>query len=423
VIPEDWVTLKLWNIADKISVGIASAATHAYQDRGVCLLRNQNIRAEGLDDSDVLYISKEYEKAFINKRLKAGDLITARTGYPGTTCIVPNKYEGSQSFTTLITRLKSSCVSTEFINFVINSKIGQSYFEKAQIGGGQKNVNAASLRLLTLPLPSTLAEQEAIAGALSDADGLIESLEQLIEKKRQIKQGAMQQLLSPWEPESQSPETNPAPTSTTPNPPSKKLKQGWVEKTLGEMGTFKNGLNKDKNSFGHGSPFVNLMDVFGAASISSGKKLGLIASNKEEQTTYDLRKGDVLFIRSSVKPSGVGLTSVIAVDLPSVVYSGFLIRYRCEQLHENYSKYCFYESTFRANLIAASSVSANTNINQTSLALLKITIPSKQEQIYIAKIVSDMDTEIATLETKLSKAKQIKQGMMQELLTGKTRLI
>ena len=90
VIPEDWEVLSLTSIASKIMVGIASAATHAYREHGVPMLRNQNIKPSYLDDEDVLYIAPEYEITFKNKRLLEGDLLTARTGYPGTTCRVPH---------------------------------------------------------------------------------------------------------------------------------------------------------------------------------------------------------------------------------------------------------------------------------------------------------------------------------------------
>jgi type I restriction enzyme S subunit len=160
------------------------------------MFRNQNIKEGFLDASDVLYIAEDYEVTFKNKRLKAGDLLTARTGYPGTTAVVPALYAGAQSFTTLITRPRREHVEPRYLCFYINSAAGQRYFDQAQIGGGQKNVNAASLKLLPVLLPLNLAEQQAIVLALSDGDALIDSLEHLLAKKRQIKQGAMQELLT-----------------------------------------------------------------------------------------------------------------------------------------------------------------------------------------------------------------------------------
>jgi len=166
VIPADWVVKPLYSIAEKIMVGIASAATHAYKAKGVPMFRNQNIKVGGLDDSDLIFIDPEYEAAFINKRLRGGDLLTMRTGYPGVTAIIPNQYEGAQSFTTLITRPKQNEAESSYLCHLINSDFGQRFFTQSQIGGAQKNVNAGTLRGMPIPLPS-IPEQRAIATALS----------------------------------------------------------------------------------------------------------------------------------------------------------------------------------------------------------------------------------------------------------------
>ena len=121
-----WRENELGEISHKIMVGIASAATYAYRKSGIVLFRNQNIKEGCLDDSDILFIDEDYEKSHKNKRLKAGDLLTARTGYPGVTCVVPAKYEGSQSFTTLITRPNNSIISSDYLCIFINSEKGQA---------------------------------------------------------------------------------------------------------------------------------------------------------------------------------------------------------------------------------------------------------------------------------------------------------
>jgi type I restriction enzyme, S subunit len=89
------------------------------------------------------------------------------------------------------------------------------------------------------------------------------------------------------------------------------IPEDWLVTPLGELGNFKNGINKNSEAFGHGYPFVNLMDVFGVSSISAVNLSDLIETNNIERQTYNLKEGDVLFIRSSVKPSGVGLTALI----------------------------------------------------------------------------------------------------------------
>jgi type I restriction enzyme S subunit len=309
-------------------------------------------------------------------------------------------------------------------------------FESLASHNAQLNINLEKLNPYLLPVPP-VKEQTAIANALSDVDALIASIEKLIAKKQAIKTATMQQLL----------------TGKKRLPPFDKyqkddvavmqedkligqskgiqqtelgeIPEDWEVSKLGDLGQFKNGVNKDGDSFGHGQPFVNLMDVFGKISISSKEHLGLIDSTILDRKEYDLNKGDVLFIRSSVKPSGVGLTALIETSLEDTVYSGFLIRYRANKsLSNEFKKYCFSASDFRKRIMAASSVSANTNINQDSLKQLQLIQPSNiDEQVAIGNVFTSMDIEINTIQQRLTKTQQVKKGMMQELLTGKTRLI
>jgi type I restriction enzyme, S subunit len=121
------------------------------------------------------------------------------------------------------------------------------------------------------------------------------TLDQLIAKRRDLKQAAMQQLLTGKQ--------------RLPG-----FDREWVTKTLGDIGEFKNGINKAQEDFGYGFPFVNLLDVFGVSSISNDAGLGLVNSSAVERTLYSLVAGDGLFVRSSVKPEGVGLTTLVRQD-------------------------------------------------------------------------------------------------------------
>jgi len=103
------------------------------------------------------------------------------------------------------------------------------------------------------------------------------------------------------------------------------LPSDWDVCVLKDLGTFRNGINKDKQCFGHGFPFVNLNDVFEGKSLTSPEELGLVSSTISERKFYNLKKGDVLFVRSSVKPEGVGLSALVLEDIPNAVFSGFLI--------------------------------------------------------------------------------------------------
>lgn len=202
------------------------------------------------------------------------------------------------------------------------------------------------------------------------------------------------------------------------------IPRDWNTVQLCELGKFKNGINKASEAFGHGFPFVNLMDVFGVSSITTNESLGLVDTNSIEQQTYDLRKGDVIFIRSSVKPSGVGLTAVVEECLSKTVYSGFLIRFRDNgTLSSGFKRHCFDEDGFRRRLVGQSSVSANTNINQDNLKRLLLALPpTKAEQEAIAEALSDADALIESLEQLVTKKRHLKQGAMRKLLTGKSRL-
>lgn len=201
-----------------------------------------------------------------------------------------------------------------------------------------------------------------------------------------------------------------------------KLPSHWEITSLGAFGDFTNGINKHKNDFGYGVPFVNLQDVFGVNSINKIPE-GRVNSSNSELNRYSLHTGDVLFVRSSVKPEGVGLTAVVINNLDDVVFSGFLIRFRQKitKLISEFSKYCFYENGFRRRLLACSTISANTNINQNALNKLIIAIPPKEEQIIIANILSSWDAAIETYISLIQKKIELKHAFMQQFLTGKLR--
>ena len=202
------------------------------------------------------------------------------------------------------------------------------------------------------------------------------------------------------------------------------IPENWVVKKLGDIGKFKNGINKGKEDFGFGYPFVNLLDIFGRTKLSNNLSLGLVNSTQQERKDYELKQGDVLFVRSSVKPEGVGLTAVVIEDLDDSVYSGFIIRFRdFNLLNLSYKEYCFYEEKFRKRLIDNSTVSANTNINQDALKNLALAFPpTVAEQKAIAQSLSDVDALITECDRILIKKRNTKQGTMQQLLTGKKRL-
>lgn len=373
-----------------------------------------------------LFISKEEANAIGSRVVPANSVIMSCVGELGVVAVVEDEIVINQQ---LHAFLPHSKVNSKYLSYVLSSL--REYFYGKATKTTLPYLNKDNCNSTPIPLPC-FEEQTAIANALSDVDALLTELEKLIAKKQAIKTATMQQLLTgktrlpqfatytegekQGVPEGKSKGTKPSELGEIP--------EDWDVTKLGELGKFKNGINKDADSFGHGSPFINLMDVFGKPQIKGDENFGLIHSTPLEQKEYGVLEGDVLFIRSSVKPSGVGLTSVAKSTLKQVVYSGFLIRFRSNKILDNKFKvHCFYEESFRKRIVAASTVSANTNINQDALKDIQIAYPVEiEEQSAIATILSDMDNEIQTLEQRLTKTRQIKQGMMQQLLTGRTRL-
>lgn len=420
VIPEDWEVKKLGECLLKNPDYGINAPAVPLSDTLPAYIRITDISNDGLfmKNDNVSVNHPQAELYFLEK----GDLVFARTGASVGKTYLYNQEDGKLVFAGFLIRVRprQKILDSKYLKFFTQTSLYWNWVGVNSMRSGQPGINGHEYSQLPIPLPPTKAEQTAIATALSDADALIQSLEKLIAKKRNIKQGAMQELLTG---KNRLPEFDK-------NKGFKQTEVGmipsdWDICELGKIGKFKNGINKEKKDFGFGYPFVNLLNVFGISSIDSSKELNFINSNDEERKLYSLRKGDILFVRSSVKPSGVGLTTLIKENLPNTVFSGFLIRYRDEgQISNEYKEYCFHENGFRNRLIANSTVSANTNINQEALKnLIVILPPTKAKQTRIAAILSDMDAEIATLETKLEKYKQIKQGMMQNLLTGRIRLI
>ncbi len=146
--------LVLDDISEMVTVGIANSATHAYSKEGVIMFRNQNIKEGFLDDSDLIYIRKDFANKYKTKALKGNDLLVTRTGYPGIACIVPVKYEGCQTFTTLIVRLKNDAnIRPVFVCHYINSSYGKEFVTGNQVGVAQQNFGAKSLAQMPIFLP------------------------------------------------------------------------------------------------------------------------------------------------------------------------------------------------------------------------------------------------------------------------------
>ncbi len=195
----------------------------------------------------------------------------------------------------------------------------------------------------------------------------------------------------------------------------------WVVKTLGEIFEFKNGLNKEKEFFGYGTPIVNYMDVFRNAGIYKSDIVGKVFLTPQEIKNYEVRMGDVFFTRTSETIEEIGITTVVLEELDNTVFSGFVLRGRPKKsiLELSFKKYCFSSTAVRKEITTTASYTTRALTNGRLLSNVKIPVPSKSEQTAIATALSDADALISSLEKLIAKKRNIKQGAMQKLLQPK----
>lgn len=190
----EWVEKKLSEITERVSVGLATSVTPYYRDKGVVMFRNLNIKPDFLDDSDILYLDETFANANPAKKIHTDDVLTVHTGYVGISCVVPPKYDGALTFTTLVTTTKKADLNPRFLSSFLNSNEGAQRITVLQAGCGRNNLNVNDFILLQVPLPPTIGEQQKIADCLSELDTLIASETKQLEALKDHKKGLMQQL-------------------------------------------------------------------------------------------------------------------------------------------------------------------------------------------------------------------------------------
>lgn len=181
------------NLSEFVTVGIANSATHAYAEHGVVMLRNQNIKENHLDDTELVYIEPKFADKYKSKKLEANDILVTRTGYPGIACVVPQKYAGSQTFTTLIIRLKKETnVSSCYICHYINSSHGKKYVSGTKVGVAQQNFGAKVLAKMPVIVPP-IELQNQFATFVERVDQQKQTVQQSLDKLELMKKALMQE--------------------------------------------------------------------------------------------------------------------------------------------------------------------------------------------------------------------------------------
>lgn len=200
--------------------------------------------------------------------------------------------------------------------------------------------------------------------------------------------------------------------------------KNWDKATIGDFLDFKNGLNKGKEYFGHGTPIINYTDVYNHRGLYKSDIKGLVELQLNEISRYEVKKGDVFFTRTSETPDEVGIPSVLLEDIQDCAFSGFVLRGRPKNAMflAEYCKYCFSTAEIRNKIVSSCTYTTRALTNGTQLSKIEIPIPPKPEQARIAKALSDVDSLIDTLQKLIEKKKAMKAGVLTDLVNGVTRL-
>lgn len=208
----------------------------------------------------------------------------------------------------------------------------------------------------------------------------------------------------------------------------KKTKIGWIPedwqlKKLGKLFSFRNGVNASKEDYGQGIKFVNVMDVLENTFITEEKILGSVQLTDKQIEKNIVKKGDVLFNRTSETQDEIGLTALYNDDAKAV-FGGFVIRGRPKNnaILPEFNGYSFHSELVRKQIISKGQGAVRVNIGQSDLEQVKLPLPPLPEQKKIAEILTTWDRAIETLEQLIVKKEELKKGLMQQLLTSEKRL-
>jgi type I restriction enzyme S subunit len=192
--PAHWRLRRLKQVATRVVVGIAQAATHAYADSGIPLVRSTNLRPDRLLLDDLLYIDKSFADQLRSKYIHPGDLLTVRTGNAGVTAVVPPDLPLSQCFTMLITTLQQGH-SSHFFGLQLNSDVGVTYFRRESWGTAQENISVPILQNTPVLVPPA-SEQRDIVTMLKKRTGQLGVALAVVERQTQVLHEYRQALIS-----------------------------------------------------------------------------------------------------------------------------------------------------------------------------------------------------------------------------------
>ncbi len=199
----------------------------------------------------------------------------------------------------------------------------------------------------------------------------------------------------------------------------KGFKKEWDFCSVGDFYYFKNGLNKGKEFFGFGTPIVNFTDVFNNRGLTSDILKGRVSLSKKEISSFEVKKGDIFFTRTSETLEEIGYPSVMLDESNDTVFSGFVLRGRAineDPLSDLFKKYVFFTNDFRKEMIRKSSMTTRALTSGTSIKKMEFYFPeNKMEQEKIGIFHSIIDKEIIFITTRIKLLKQIKTASLQSM--------
>jgi type I restriction enzyme S subunit len=406
VIPEDW---RVTSIGERCCVvGRIGFRGYTVNDivkpgKGAIAISPSNIQDGTTTFTKCTYISfAKYEES-PEIKIDNGDILLVKTGSTfGKTAIVRNLPEKA-TLNPQVVVLKKRKADAFFLGYMMGFETIQKQIAKAIVGGALPTLSQALVSQFKFPEPPTSAEQCAIATALSDVDALLRGLDQLIAKKRDLKQAAMQQLL----------------TGQTRLPG---FSGEWKVTRLGDclLSRPEYGINAAAVPFADKLPsYIRITDISEEGRFCPNPRVSVNAVGSDQ---YYLREGDVVFARTG---ASVGKSYLYQPCDGKLVFAGFLIRvspnpkFLVPAFLSTYAMTKPYWNWVRL----MSMRSGQPGINGNEYAQMPLSLPGLREQVAITAVLSDMDAELVSLAERRDKTRALKQAMMQALLTGKTRLV
>lgn len=406
-IPEDWEATRIDKLCClKARIGWQGLTTGEYLPQGDYVLVTGTDFNDGyIDWKNCYYVSKWRYDQDINIQIKEGDVLISKDGTIGKVAFLDSiPGPGTLNSGVFVVRPKQDNVMNKaYLSWIFKSIWFKSFIDQLTAGSTINHLYQKDFVKFQLVYPNDISEQSRIATALSAIDNLISELGKLIDKKRAIKQGAMQQLLTG----------------------KKRLKgfnEPWVEKKLGEDALILRGgsprpIEDYITDSQDGLNWIKIGDVkpndkYFRKTAEKIKKEGL---NKTRQ----VKKGD--FILSNSMSFG----RPYILDIDGCIHDGWLVIQDYQETYDMLFLYYILCSDAVMNQYASMAAGSSVqNLNKEKVSNVLLYAPSSlKEQSAIAKVLSSMDEEISFLEAKREKYNAIKQGMMQQLLTGKIRLV